>query len=168
MNALGRKFAAVSLGIVFCALGWKASGAETQAEAPKIVGTWKLNLSKSKFNSGQPLKSRIITWVWNGKTLENTTHEVDSQGKKTVTRFSPRSDGKMYPVFDNDSKTPARYVRMKMIDPYTIEITSQKNGKDLTTYRHTVSKDGKTDTITQTGATMDGQQGTEVLVYDRQ
>ena len=166
-----KSFCRSSLAILFLAL-CSALGAHAQADAPqnapKITGSWKLNLSKSKF-AGQPLQSRLLDWLWDGETLIHVNRSVDAKGEKTVAIFSVKFDGKDYPVFENGSDRPLRYVRMKMADPYTLEITSRKDGKDLTTFRHTVSKDRRTDTITQVGSTVDGGgSGTEVLVYDRQ
>ena len=172
MKAVFWKFLGVSLVVICSAFGAQAQTSAGQPDAsrdaPKIVGSWKLNLSKSKF-VGQPLQSRLLDWLWNGETLIHVNRSIDSKGEKTVAIFSVKFDGKDYPVFENGGDKPLRYVRMKMADPYTLEITSRKDGKDLTTFRHTVSKDRKTDTITQVGSTVDGgRSGTEMLVYDRQ
>lgn len=148
--------------------GWLVRSAAAQSDAPKIVGTWKLNLAKSTFTSGPPLKSRTLKWGWDGATLTHQADTVDAKGVAGVARFSAKFDGKDYPVFEGGEKAPARFVRMRMIDAYTIEAINRKDGKDMTTYRHTVSKDGKTDTITQTGTTTEGGKGKDVLVYDRQ
>jgi hypothetical protein len=157
----------LSLILVVCAVCLQAQKEARSADAPKIVGTWKLNLAKTTF-AGAPLKSRTLKWEWDGETLKHTAETVDAKGTQTVARFNAKSDGKDYPVFENGSKSPLRYVRMKLLNPYQIEITSRKDGKDLTTFRHTISNDNKTDTITQTGQTVAGEQGKEVLVYDRQ
>ena len=154
--------------IAFCGLAQGADAPEP-GNTPMIVGTWKLNLAKSKFTTGPPFQSRILIWEWAGDTLTHTNHTVNSKREKSTARFSAKFDGKDYPVYEpEDVKKPARYVRMKWIDAYTVESVNRKDGKDLTTYRHTVSKDGKTDTITQTGTTPEGQHGKDVLVYDKQ
>jgi hypothetical protein len=172
MKAVFWKFPGVSLLMIGFAFGAEAQTpvqADTPKDAPKIVGSWKLNLSKSTFANGQPLRSRLLDWLWDGDTLIHVNRSSDAKGEKTVAIFSVKFDGKDYPVFENGSDRPLRYVRMRMADPYTLEITSRKDGKDLTTFRHTVSKDRKTDTITQVGSTVDGgRTATEVLVYDRQ
>ena len=163
------KFLAVLFLVIGSGLGSLAQDVPTQGDSPKSVGTWKLNITKSKFANGQPLRSRVLDWLWDGETLVHVNRTIDAKGEKTVAIFSVKFDGKDYPVFENGADRPLRYVRMKMADPYTLEITSRKDGKDLTTFRHTVSKDRETDTITQVGSTVDGGgNGTEVLVYDRQ
>ena len=168
MKAVYRILLGVSLVVICSALGALAQTPPAKADSPKIVGSWKLNLSKSTF-AGQPLRSRLLDWLWDGETLIHVNRSIDSKGEKTVANFSAKFDGKDYAVFEDGGDKPLRYVRMKMADPYTLEITSRKDGKDLTTFRHTISKDGKTDTITQVGSTVDGaQSGTEKLVYDRQ
>ena len=142
-----------------------------QPDLPRIAGTWKLNIAKSKFNPGPPPKSLTIIWEWVGDGLKHTEEGVSSQGERTSAQFTAKFDGKIYAVFDPaGGKTPARYVRLKKIDAYSFESTSVKDGKDLSTYRHVISKDGKTDTITQVGKDPleKGSSVTNVLVYDRQ
>lgn len=142
--------------------------AQAPAQSPQIVGKWKLNLAKSKFGAGPPYRSRILTWGWDGATLTHLNNTVDAKGVASTARFSVKFDGKEVPVFDNEEKKPARYVKMKMIDPYTFEATNRMDGKDLATYRHTISQDGKTDTIVQAGEMPEGGSGKDVLLYDKQ
>jgi hypothetical protein len=147
------------------------SGSSTilaESGAPKIVGDWKLNIAKSKFGSGPPLKGRNLHWEWSGDTLKHTAETIEATGDRTLAHFEGKFDDKDYGVFQNGGKTPARYVRLKRLDDYNIEITSRKDGKDLTTFRHSISKDGKTDTVTQTGDTRQGGSGTDLLVLERQ
>lgn len=162
------KFASIQLFVLVIALWWQALPAAAQADAPKIVGTWKLNLAKSKFGSGPPFRSRTLVWEWDGVTLKHTAETVEADGKRTVARFNGKFDGKDYAVFEDGSQTPARYVRLKRTDAYHLEITGRKDGKDLISYRHAISSDGKTDTITQVGVNPQGGHGTDVLVYDKQ
>jgi hypothetical protein len=138
-----------------------------QSGAPKIVGDWKLNLAKSTFGSGPPLKGRNLHWEWSGDTLKHTAETMEASGDRTLAHFEGKFDDKDYGVFQNGGKTPARYVRLRRLDDYNIEITSRKDGKDLTTFRHSISQDGKTDTVTQTGDTRQGGSGTDVLVLER-
>ena len=116
MNTVFRKLLGVSLLVICPALGAQAQSKPTQADAPKIVGSWKLNLSKTTF-AGQPLRSRLLDWLWDGETLIHVNRSVDSKGEKTVANFSAKFDGKDYAVFENGGDKPLRYVRMKMADP---------------------------------------------------
>lgn len=154
--------------LIGLAVIWQTPLALAQQEAPKIVGNWKLNLAKSTFGSGAPLKGRTLHWEWDGQTLKHTAETIEATGERTVAHFEGKFDDKDYPVYENGGKTAVRYVRLKRADPYHIEITSRKDGKDLTTFRHTITQDGKTDTISQTGDTRQGGSGKDVLVYDKQ
>lgn len=164
---MSRRIKALRLLVMAVLICYQATLALAQSEAPKIVGDWKLNLAKSKFGSGTPLKGRNLHWEWDGKTLQHRAETIEATGERTLANFEGKFDGKDYPVFENGGKSPARFVRLKWTDPYHIEITSLRNGKPLTTYRHSISQDGKTDTITQTGDTRQGGSGTDVVVFDK-
>jgi hypothetical protein len=62
------------------------------------VGTWKLNLAKSKYIPGPaPFESTLkIEPETNG--LKFTFHGTDAEGKPVDFEFSPRFDGKDYRV----------------------------------------------------------------------
>lgn len=143
---------------------------EAQANTLMVVGKWKLNIAKSKF-TGPPPKSMTLTWEWVGDALKHTEEGVNSKEEPNAAHFIAKFDGKNYPVFSGDNdKVPARYVRLKRIDAYTMESINSKDGKDMMTYRHSVSRDGKTDTITQKGANVveEGRQVNDIYVYERQ
>lgn len=171
MNVFSRKLLGLPILLVLFGLCSQAQENPSQADRPRIAGTWKLNISKSKFNPGPPPKSLTIVWEWVGDALKHTEEGVSSKGERTTAHFTAKFDGKPYPVFSGaNDQTPARYVRLKKIDAYTMEATNNKDGKDMSTYRHVLSKDGKTDTITQVGKDVleQGANVTYVLVYDRQ
>ena len=160
------KFLSLPLAVIFVALCLPAPRGEAQTKALMIAGTWKLNLAKSKFGSGAPLKSRILTWGWDGETLTHTADSISSTGERSFAEFTAKFDGKEYPVFENRNYTaPVRHVSMQWIDAYTFEVT---NPKSRMTYRHVISRDGKTDTITQKTASGKDQPVVDVLVYDKQ
>ncbi len=165
MQVFRMKLLTFPLVVIFFALCWQAQRAEAQTVAPKIVGTWKLNLAKSKFTSGAPLRSRTLEWTWDGETLGHTAWSVDADGVSSVARFSAKFDGMTYPVFEGGEKAPVRYVSMEMIDAYNIEVTNKIR---QLTFRHSISRDGMTDSITQTSTAEGRQPVVDVLVYDKQ
>jgi hypothetical protein len=159
--------------IVFILPGLCSQAQENKSptDLPRIAGTWKLNISKSKFNPGPPPKSLTIMWEWRGDALTHSEEGVSSNGERTTAHFTAKFDGKLYPIFAGaNDQTPLRYVRLKKIDAYTMEATNSKDGKDMSTYRHVLSKDGKSDIITQVGKDVleQGTNVTDVLVYERQ
>ncbi len=135
------------------------------ADDPQL-GTWKLNLAKSKFSPGPAPKSEILKWEASGNDAVKSTSEiVDAQGKTTKGGYTASYDGKDTPWAGNPD---ADTVSLKRIDPNTIEATWKKGGKVTNTSRRVVSKDGKTMTITQKGTDAKGQAVNNVIVLDKQ
>ena len=135
------------------------------AQQDPLVGTWKLNLAKSKFSPGPAPRSDMIKYEAQGDALKVTADAVNADGTTTHLQYTARPDGKEYPVTgdpDRDSTT------MKRIDANTTEVIGKKAGKPSVTFRRAVSKDGKMLTITGTGTNSKGQKINDVSVYDRQ
>ena len=135
------------------------------AQTDPFIGTWKLNLAKSKFSPGPPSKSITLTYEAAGQDVKVTVKITDAEGKPIDTQSTANSDGKDYPVTGNpDWDTVAR----KRIDAYTMEITRKKAGKVVSTATSVVSKDGKTRTVTENGVNAKGVKISNTLVYDKQ
>ncbi|OFW37778.1 MAG: hypothetical protein A3J28_01915 [Acidobacteria bacterium RIFCSPLOWO2_12_FULL_60_22] len=132
-----------------------------------MIGNWKLNGAKSKFGSGPPRKSETRRHEPYGKDgLKVTNDRVNEQGAPLHITYTAEYDGKDYPVTGDPSRDT---VSMKRIDAYTVEGTSKKAGKVTVIFRHVVSKDGKTLTITQRGANAPGPPTNAfVIVFDKQ
>jgi hypothetical protein len=131
-----------------------------------LIGTWQLNLAKSKYNPGPPPRSQILNYTpFGNKGLKVRAEIADAQGNKTVTEYSANYDAKDYPVTGSPD---ADTVSMKHIDAATAERTYTKAGKVTTFARRAVSRDGKILTITINGANANGQRVNNVLVFDKQ
>ena len=137
-----------------------------RAQQDPLMGTWKLNLAKSKFSPGPPPKSLIAKFEPSGNNgLELTYDEVDAQGNSTRGHYTANYDGKDYPYTGNPD---ADVLSMKRIDASTTDAMWKKAGKATITSRRAVSKDGKTLTTTQTGKNAKGQTVNNVMVSDKQ
>ena len=139
---------------------------EPVAQAPdNNVGTWKLNLTKSKYIPGPaPFEGTLkIEPETNG--LKFTIHGTDAEGKPVDFEFSPRFDVKDYRV---TGLPEADTVVLKRINANTIETVTKKDGKLAMTTRSVVSKDGKTRTSTQKGTNAKGERVNNTLVYEKQ
>lgn len=128
-------------------------------------GTWQLNVAKSKFEPGPPLKSQTRTVKTEGDLQTQTIETVTADGKSTNSHSAYRLDGKDYPItgsaeFDS--------VAVKQVDESTIDGTLKRAGKAAATTRRTLSKDKKTMTVTTKGMNRAGQTMHNVLVFDRQ
>src|SRR3954454_7949745 len=130
------------------------------------IGTWKQNLSKSKYVPGpaQTVPSTVhVEPVTGGEKL--SVNGVGADGKPTSWSYTATYDGKPTPV------TGSPYgdsVALKKIDAHTSVITYTRNGKVSRTSRRTVSKDGKTMTLSAKGTTASGQEYNNVSVFEKQ
>jgi hypothetical protein len=144
-----------------------ATFAQNQPLDP-FVGTWKLNLAKSKFSPGPPPRSRTVTIEQAGNGWKWTIDQVDANGNRSTIVETPKVDGKDYPGTGSPS-VDHDTIAFKRIDAYTVEETLKKAGKVVATLRQVVSKDGKVRTATtMTGTNAGGQPVRDVLVLERQ
>ena len=63
------------------------------------VGTWKLNVAKSKFNPGPPPKSDTITFTTQDNGIKLVEDIVEADGKAYHIGFAAKYDGKDYPFY---------------------------------------------------------------------
>ena len=143
----------------------------------KVLGTWKLNLEKSKFSPGEPPRSNVRQFVARPDGfIVSTISGISAQGIPTFTMSAVRYDGKNYRLYNqvtladmmvNGTKTPNTQA-YKVIDAYTVEITNKENGRVTTVLTRTVSNDGKTMTTVTKGTNALGQPVNNVEVFNRQ
>ena len=134
------------------------------AQADPHVGTWVLNVEKSKYAPGTAPKSQRSVFAAAGKGFKVATTAVGANGT-TTTEYTAEADGKDYPAKGNpDWDTTA----LKRIDSHTIEFTRKKGGKVVQTARSTVAKDGKSRTVTVTGVNAQGQKLNTNALYIKQ
>jgi hypothetical protein len=136
------------------------------AQSNPLVGTWKLNLEKSKYSPGPAPKSSTRTTEAVGQSFRTTFEGISAEGNPTKLVLGPYSyDGKPYPVTGTLDFDAASY---KQISNSMNEVTLIKSGKNVQTATGVLSADGKTYTITNSGVNAKGQQFTNVSVYDKQ
>src|SRR5215468_5745397 len=58
------------------------------AEDNPLIGTWKLNLEKSKYSPGPAPRSLTLNFVADGANLTNTAEGIDAEGKAIKTVFA--------------------------------------------------------------------------------
>lgn len=139
--------------------------AQTQRDAH--IGTWKLNVAKSKFNPGPGYKSETRTYTPAGDGYKFEGERVNPDGSTQKYGFTVKYDNKDYPVTGKDPGG-ADTIAVKLVDAHNIESTSKKGREVLYTSKVEVSQDGKVMTITTKGKNQDGEPFDNVQVYDRQ
>jgi len=151
----------VTLGVV---LGAGSGRVSAQAIDPRI-GTWTLNVEKSKYNPG-PAPQRVTLKIEaSGQGEKYTTEGVNAAGTATKTEYTAQYDGKDYPLTGSQT---ADTVSLKRIDARTIERTDKKGDKVVTTITQVLSQDGKTMTSTVKGTNAQGQAMDNVIVWEKQ
>ena len=148
--------------VLAVSLGGTALAQSTDSQ----VGTWKLNLAKSKYSPGPAPKSATTKIEAVGAGTKVVVDQVEADGTKRHWEFTSNYDGKDSPMTGNNPN--ADMVARTRIDATTIQSIAKKDGKVRTTQTSTVSADGKTRTVTTKGVNAAGQTVNNVAVYDRQ
>jgi hypothetical protein len=131
----------------------------------QAVGTWKVNLAKSKYPQGQAPKSTTLVYEAAGAGIKVTVDQVPADGPAIHYAFTANYDGKDVPVVGNPNADMCARTR---VNATTTKLVNKKDGKILSTATLVVSDDGKTLTITSTGKDAKGQNIDGVAVYDKQ
>ena len=132
--------------------------------ANPVVGTWQLNLAKSKFSPGPAPKTDTRTYTKSTDGITMTWKSVAADGKETIVRSTFKTDGKDYPVTGSANFDT---LTLKQVDSHTVHSTQKKGGKVVGETKRTVSKDGKELTLASKGTGTDGVAYDTVMVYDR-
>jgi hypothetical protein len=149
-----RKFA-----FLICALLFVAPAVHA---ADNYLGTWTLNVAKSKYDPGPSAKSQTtLLESVSGGGLKEVGDRVNADGSKSHWEWSAKYDGKDYPVMGDPSRDT---VALKRVDDNTLEVTNKKGGQLANTMKIIVAKDGRSRTNESRGS--DGKIG-NVLVFDK-
>jgi len=155
----GRTFLSILVAVL-----WLAVSSDLCA-ADAAMGTWKLNVSKSKYTPGPPPKSATVKYEASEGGYKRTGESVEADGKRTGFEYTAKYDGKDYPVTGSELFDA---IAVKRVDDNTVEATLKKGGKVVSSAKRVVSKDGKVMTITIRGTNAKGEKTNNVAVYDKQ
>jgi hypothetical protein len=141
-----------------------ASGVSLAAENP-LMGTWKLNESKSKYAPGSDKNTTITYTAAKGDMIKCTADGVDKDGKPIHWTWTGKLDGKPYPIKGSRNFDTLAY---HPVNERTNDTTARKNGKVVMTAVITVAKDGKSRTVTLTSTDAKGKKITNKTYYDKE
>jgi hypothetical protein len=145
-------------------VSWLAISIDLRADDP-IIGTWKLNVSKSKYEPGPVPKSGTVTYATSDGGIKRTGETIGADGKTTSMEYTAKYDGKDYPVTGSDLFDS---IAVKKINEHTAEASLKKGGKVVRTAKREISHDGKVMTIIITGVNPKGEKIHDKAVYDKQ
>jgi hypothetical protein len=135
------------------------------AQSDPILGTWSLNVARSKFDPGPtPMNETMVTETWETEGIKVTFIFVTSDGTRASGGFAAHYDGKDYKITAPEADT----IALKRLHVNTITSTGKKGGKVVMTSNIVVSRKGKILTLTSTGMNAKAQKVHNVEVFDRQ
>jgi hypothetical protein len=155
-----RRYFAIA-GIAILAL---ATAGFSKARSNPFVGTWKLNVAKSKYNPGPPPKSQTRMWEPSGKV---TVKGIDATGSARMYGYTIKTDGKDYPT-TGAIPNGAQTIATTGVDATSVRATYKRDGKQVEITTFSVSKDGKMLTIVAKGSVPSGQTFDNMMSWDKQ
>jgi hypothetical protein len=75
-----------------------ASPQASFAQSSPLIGTWKLNLEKSKLTPAAVPRSQTATFQQDGQNMKNTNQTIDAQGNATTSVLLHIYDGQPHPT----------------------------------------------------------------------
>ena len=138
------------------------------AQTNPFLGTWKLNVAKSKFEPGPAPKSLTRTIVADGGGAKYTFEGVTADGQPISYSFSTKYDNKDTPVSGSGLPGGADSITFKPIAGNKVTTTLKKGGKEIGSAEIEVSKDGKVTSVKSKGKLPDGKEFHSESVYDKQ
>lgn len=133
--------------------------------ADNSLGTWKLNMDKSKFTPSAPVKSLTTVREASDNGVKVTTTGERADGAQINASYTAKYDGKEYPV----TGAPFDSIAITQVDANTFTVKQRNSANKYgTTTRSVVSKDGKTMTNQVRGIGADGNGVNYTMVYEKQ
>ena len=133
------------------------------ADSPHM-GTWKLNEAKSKFAAGAT-KNHTVVYEAAGDKVKITVDGTDADGNAVHNEWTGKFNGRYYAVTGSPTSDMRSYRR---INSRTLAFTEKKSRKVVLTGRITVSRNGKSRTVTTTGKDSKGKWTRNTAVFDKQ
>ena len=136
--------------------------------ADNSLGTWKLNVEKSKYTPAPiPVKSLTSTREASAGGVKVTTTGERADGAPINAGYTARYDGTEAQV--TGSGAPYDTILIKQVNASTLTDERKKTGGSYHAKgRMVISADGKTMTWTSKGTDPDGKTFTSMFVYEKQ
>ena len=138
------------------------------AQTNPAVGSWKLNVEKSKFPTGMAPKSLSRTVTADGDSVTYSFEGQGPDGSALKYSFTVKYDGKDYEVTGSGMPYGADHIAIKRVNSHMFSATLKKDGKEVGTSTSTVSHDGKTTTLNSKGTDAKGNAVKTTSIYDKQ
>jgi hypothetical protein len=137
------------------------------AQDNPILGTWKLNLEKSKFTGMPTPKSLTRTVSADGDSVKYSYQGTGADGSAADYAFTVKYDGNDYAITGSTPPFGADQIAIKKLTSHKYSAILKKGGKAIGSSTVAISADGKTTTLLGKG-TLDGKAASSTQVYDKQ
>jgi hypothetical protein len=137
------------------------------AQTTLFVGTWKLNLAKSKYEGTQAPKSLTRTVTAEGTGLKYSFEGEAADGSKISYSFSSKLDGSDSPISGVGTPGGADAVALTKTSNHKMTGVLKKSGAKIGTVWTALGPDNKTVTV-NTKAKIDGKEVKTQTLYDKQ
>lgn len=138
------------------------------AQSDPQLGTWKLNVAKSKYVGTQAPKTDTLTAQAQADGAKVSVDGLAGDGSRVAFSYTTNFDGKDSAISGVGFPNGADTIAVKRVDANTSMATGKKTGKVVYTRKLVVSKDGKVMTITAKGTDAQGKPTSSTSVWDKQ
>jgi hypothetical protein len=137
-----------------------ASAAAAQIGEP-LVGTWRLNVARSKYTGPPPKEFTIVVTPIDNGALSFQVDGIMADGGKVSVHYTATVDGKETPLAGDPRYTS---VSVRKVDDVTYDTVFFKDGKEARVDRSVLSEGGRVRTLT---ARAEGMAVANLAVYEK-
>jgi hypothetical protein len=138
------------------------------AQSNPFVGTWKLNVAKSKYVNAQAPKSETRTVEAQGNGAKFSFEGVAGDGSRIAWSYTTNYDGKDSAISGVGVVMGADTIASKRTGANSMSSTFKKAGKAVRTTTTMVSNDGKATTVASKWTNEQGQSASQTAIFEKQ
>jgi hypothetical protein len=139
----------------------------TVAQNQLFVGSWKVDVAKSRYQPGPAPKSEILRFEPVGEGFKVSLDGVNEQGPYH-SEGTGKFDGIDVPVVATPLRKASFTYAFSRIDDHAWDIVIKVNGERRILVHNVVSDDGTTMRGVSTAVTNQGQITSQVVIYEKQ
>jgi hypothetical protein len=155
---------AATIAVTIAAMAPGSATTSAYAQNDPRIGTWKLNLAKSKYTPGPAPAAETRSYTPQGGAMQVSIDSVDVKGRHVALHYTASDDGKDYPLTGIPT---ADAIAIRRVDARTFDVDTKKDGKIIGTTRTAISTDGKVLTLLSKTTGPAGQAINNLAIYDR-
>ena len=145
MTLMARRIAALALVLTTISIApLRVDGQAPDPSKDPVIGTWQLDVSKSKYNPGPGPKSETRVYRWTGEGILAVTTRTHRDGRVEKIEYGADQDSINHVMGTPDYDA----VTLKRVNAFTSEAVLSHAGRLFGTARRVIAPDGMTMVIT--------------------